>query len=490
MLRVLRLVSLLSVVLFSAVSTAERPNVLFIISDDLTAEALSAFGNVQSRTPNIDRLAGEGVRFTRAYCQFPLCGPSRAALMSGMYPPAIGVMGNPGANEFAGHLGARPSMAEHFKNNGYYTARVSKIYHMRVPGDITAGVDGPDHAASWTERFNCQAPEWMSTGVHSHLTNEKLSFDKDKHYNLGFGGAFYVVKGDTDGSEQPDVQAADRAIALLKAHRDEPFFLAVGLVRPHVPLVAPASYFEPYPDEAMQLAPQVAGDWDDIPKAGITKNSMNSGLDTTEKKRQVLSAYYAAVAFMDAQVGRMLGALDELGLREKTIVVFTSDHGYHLGEHEFWQKMSLHEESARIPLVIAAPDLQPAVTDSLAQQIDLYPTLAELAELPVPAHCQGKSLVPVLLDGSATAHDAVYTCMGDDHLLTTARWSYLEHGDGTEELYDLDKDPRQFFNLAGAAAYGTELEELRGRLAEKLAEIGQGAGEPEILNSGIDGGAS
>lgn len=443
------------------------PNVLFIISDDLSAEALSSYGNVQCKTPHIDRLAEKGVRFTRAYSQYPVCGPSRAALMSGMYPPAIGVMSNGASDHFTERLGARPSLAQHFKSSGYYTARVSKIYHMRVPGDITAGVDGPDHLASWTERFNCQGPEWMSRGTHEHWTNEKLNRDPDKHYGLGFGGAFYVVKGETDGAEQPDVQAATKAISLLETHQENPFFLAVGLVRPHVPLVAPSAYYDPYPVDTMKLPTQITGDWNDIPKAGITKNSAGIGLDTAESKQAVLRAYYASVAFMDAQVGRMVDALDRLGLRENTIVVFTSDHGYHLGEHELWQKMSLHEESVRIPLIIDAPGMAPAVTDSLVQQIDLYPTLAELAGLDRPPHLQGRSLAPVLKSPDTVVHEAVYTCMRNDHLLTTKRWSYIRYGDDTEELYDLEKDPRQFFNLAGEAAYGDVLDGLRQQLEAK-----------------------
>ena len=199
----------------------DRPNVLFIISDDLAAGALACYGNEQCSTPHIDRLAAAGTRFTRAYCQFPVCGPSRAALMSGLYPPTIGMRGNGDSRRFTEVLGERPSMTQHFRNNGYYTARVSKIYHMRVPGDITAGVDGPDHAASWTERFNCQGPEWMTEGEHEHLTNEKLNRDPHKHYGLGFGGAFYVVRGASDGAEQPDTQAATKAIELLEASESE-----------------------------------------------------------------------------------------------------------------------------------------------------------------------------------------------------------------------------------------------------------------------------
>lgn len=451
---------------------AAPPNVLFIISDDLTAEALSCYGNVQCRTPNIDKLASQGMRFTRAYTQYPVCGPARAAMMSGMYPPAIGVMDNPSADGFTVQLGDRPSFAQHFKDHGYYTARVSKIYHMRIPGDITAGVDGPDHLASWTERFNCHAPEWHSSGEKEQLSNETLNFDPEQHYAGGFGGAFYVVKGDTDGAEQPDVQAADRAIALMRAHESGPFFLAVGLVRPHVPLVAPASYFEPYPAESMKLPPQVPGDEDDMPKYSRMKTSANSGLDTSAQKQKVLSAYYASVAFMDAQAGRILNALNELGLRESTIVVFTSDHGYHLGEHEQWQKMSLHEESVRIPLIIDAPGKASGESHSLAQMVDVYPTVSVLAGLPVPAHVQGKSLTPVLDNPEATVHDAVYSCTKADHLLTTERWSYALYRDGGEELYDLEKDPRQFFNLAAESAYGDVLASMRKKLEARRAESG------------------
>lgn len=461
----------LAVVCVAPCAMAAQPNVLFIISDDLTAEALSCYGNVQSRTPNIDRLASQGVRFTRAYTQYPVCGPSRAAMMSGMYPSAIGVMDNRQADNFTANLGERPSLAQHFRDGGYHTARVSKIYHMGVPGHITEGTDGPDHAPSWSERFNCPAPEWRSSGAHEHLSNEKLNLDPASHFGGGFGTAFYVVKTDTDGAEQPDVQAANRAIEILRANRERPFFLAVGLVRPHVPLVAPARYFEDYPAEAMRLPDTIPGDALDMPKHALFKTSASAGLDTSDEKRKVLSAYYASVAFMDAQVGRILDALADLELRERTIVVFTSDHGYHLGEHEQWQKMSLHEESARIPLIISAPGKATGESRGLAQMIDLYPTLSELAGLSAPGHLQGRSLVPMLDDLSASVHDAVYTCTRDDHLLTTARWSYARYRDGAEELYDLKKDPRQFFNLASDPAYGAVAARLRAQLDSLLAEI-------------------
>jgi iduronate 2-sulfatase len=455
---------------------SSKPNVVFIISDDLGAQALGCYGNSQCQTPNIDALAARGVQFTRKYTQYPVCGPSRAALMSGMYAQVIGVTSNGAASNFTKNLGKRPSMSQHFIDHGYYTARISKIYHMRVPGDITAGVNGPDHAASWTERFNCQAPEQWSTGSHEHLTNERLRPDPQRtiHYRLGYGGAFYVVRSDTDGAEQADHKAAAKAVELLeqRAKDRKPFFLAVGLVRPHVPFVAPASYFESYPPKKMQLPTGVQLDWDDIPKAGISKNSNGSGLNTKSKKQKVLEAYYASVTYMDAQVGKIVCAIDRLGLRGNTIIVFTADHGYHLGEHDLWQKMSLHEESTRIPLIVHVPGKKPRKSQSLSQQIDIYPTLAQLCELPAPSHVQGRSLAKIIDDPTHNVHDTVYCLRGrNDHLLRTDRWALIRYGRGGAELYDMRADPRQFTNLAADAKHKETLTELAAKLNAKLSTL-------------------
>jgi iduronate 2-sulfatase len=453
---------------------SKRLNVVFLISDDLGAQSLGCYGNTQCKTPAIDGLAARGIRFTRAYCQFPVCGPSRAALMSGMYPQAIGVMGNGQSSRFTENLGDRPSMSGLFRRNGWHAARVSKIYHMRVPGDITNGVHGPDHEASWSERHSFKSPEWMTKGVHEHLSREKLKRLPEKHYGLGFGGAFYVVRGESDGAEQCDVLAADKAIQIIGQQKDKPFFLAVGFVRPHVPLVAPASYYAPYPAKDMRLPERVDDDWADIPKQGISKNSERSGLTTDAKKRRVLSAYYASVAFMDAQVARVLKALDDNGLRDNTIVVFTADHGYHLGEHEFWQKMSLHEESTHIPLIVAGPGIKKSETGALAQQIDIYPTLAELAGLKVPEHVQGKSLRSVIADPSVDVHEEVFCTKKRGHMLRTKRWAFLSWPDGSTELYDMDKDPKQFTNLAADPKHAAAKSDLQRRLKAKLAAISEG----------------
>ncbi|PHN05997.1 sulfatase [Flavilitoribacter nigricans] len=472
--------SILFVALLPACNTARkaahssRPNILFVIADDLSAEALSTYGNQQCRTPNIDRLASRGFRFTRAYCQYPVCGPSRAALMSGMYPTKMGIMNNGGSDKIDEILQDKASMPQLFKENGYHTTRLSKIYHMRVPGDITAGVNGPDHAPSWSERFNFQGAEWMTEGERTHLSNEKLQFKPDVHYNLGFGTAFYVVKGEGKGAEQPDYRATSKAIDIMQQHRkqsDQPFFLAVGYIRPHVPLVAPASAYEPFPPQEMELPEKVDNDQRDVPQLGKPRTSESFGISAPEKQREVLSAYYASVAFMDQQFGRLLDALEAEGLAENTIVVFTSDHGYHLGEHDFWQKWSLHEESVRIPLIIAGPGVEFSESDALAEQIDLYPTLAGLVGLSAPDHVQGKSLLPVLREPKTQVREAVYSVTSNGALLRTNDWAYMQYKDGSEELYDMNRDPQQYSNLAKIPNYQSKREEMARLLKEKQAMV-------------------
>jgi arylsulfatase A-like enzyme len=395
-----------------------------------------------------------------------------------MYAQVIGVTSNGHSDRFTKNLGERPSMSQHFMSHGYYAARVSKIYHMRVPGDITAGVDGPDHAASWTERFNCHAPEQWTDGKHEHLSKGRLKPDPKRsiHYGLGYGGAFYVVRGSSDGAEQADHKAASKAVELLeqRAKDGKPFFLAVGLVRPHVPLVAPASFFDAYEAEKMKLPRLLKDDWKDIPKSALGGSSKARGLDTKLKKQKVLEAYYASVTYMDVQVGKIISAIDRLKLRDDTIVVFTADHGYHLGEKDLWQKMHLHDESTRIPLIVDVPGRKASESSALSQQIDIYPTLSELCGLPVPKHVQGKSLVPALSDSGAVIHESVYCLRGSgDHLLRTDRWAYITYGNGRNgtELYDMKNDPRQEVNLTKDKKFAAVVKDMQAKLDAKLKSM-------------------
>ncbi|MDG2399889.1 MAG: sulfatase, partial [Akkermansiaceae bacterium] len=385
---------------------AEKPNVLFIISDDLTATALSCYGNKVCKTPSIDRLASQGTRFTKAYCQGTYCGPSRASFMSGYYPHAIKMLGY-GSPRPA--IGERATWAQHFKNNGYHTARVSKIFHMGVPGGIEKGTDGADDPASWTERFNSAGPEWKAPGDGETLENNA---DGRKPGPVG-GNTFVVVEADGDDLVHSDGKTAAKAVELIKQHKDKPFFLGVGFVRPHVPFVAPRKdYTEFLPYAKMQLPPKLKDDWADIPKAGINyKTSRNMKMDIRRQKKAV-GGYYASVAFMDRMVGQVLNGLKEAGLDDNTIVIFTSDHGYHLGEHDFWAKVSLHDESAAVPLIIRMPGKKPAVCHSLVELLDLYPTLSNLCGLKVPGRLQGKDISEMMTDPAKEVRSAAFSVNG------------------------------------------------------------------------------
>ncbi len=461
----------------AADSPDKKLNVLFIISDDLTATALSCYGNEVCQTPNIDALAARGVRYTRAYCQGTYCGPSRASFLSGYYPQATGVLGYVSPRP---KIGDRATWPQHFKNNGYYSARVSKIYHMGVPGGVQLGGDGRNHnnyngaddAISWTERFNSPGPEWMAPG-----DGETLESNPDGKKPVVGGNTFVVVEADGDDLVHSDGKTAAKAVELLAEHKDEPFWLGVGFVRPHVPFVSPRKYYEPFlPYSSMELPLKFPGDWDDIPKPGINyKTSLNMKMDIRRQKK-ALGGYYASVAFMDAQVGKVLQALKENGLEENTIVIFTSDHGYHLGEHDFWAKVSLHEESAAVPLIVSVPGKQPAVCNSLVELLDLYPTISNLCGLEVPTRLQGKDISKTLDDQTHQVREAAFSTAPNrkGFLLREDHWAYIQYQEdasGGIELFDMHKDPQQYHNLAKSKEHEKIVEEFKNKFAAKMAEI-------------------
>jgi iduronate 2-sulfatase len=466
---------LLSASLFAA---ADQPkyNVLFIISDDLTSTALSCYGNEVCSTPNIDAIAARGTRFTRAYCQGTYCGPSRASFMSGYYPHATGQLGykNPRPQ-----IGDRATWSQHFKDNGYYAARVSKIYHMGVPGGIEYGhedqegyYNGADDEHSWTERFNSPGPEWKADG-----DGETLEGNPDGKRPVVGGNTFVVVEADGDDLVHSDGKTAKKAAELIEQHKDETFWLGVGFVRPHVPFVSPRKYYEPFlPYDSMVLPEKVDGDWDDIPKPGINyKTSVNMKMDIRRQKKAV-GGYYASVAYMDAQVGVVMAALEKAGIADKTIVIFTSDHGYHLGEHDFWAKVSLRDESSQVPLIISVPGKKPAVCRSLVELIDLYPTTAKLCGLEVPERIQGLDISATLDDPQAEIRDAAFSVAPSrkGFLLRTDRWSYIQYGEdakGGIELFDMEKDPKQYTNLAEDPAHADKVAEFQQMMATKLTAV-------------------
>jgi choline-sulfatase len=459
---------------FPSVVTAQKtkkPNILFIISDDLTTTAVSSYENAAGYTPNIDQLASEGTRFTRAYCQYPVCGPSRASMMSGYYPHATGTFGYVSGRE---NIGPDKKMwPQLFKENGWFTARVSKIYHMGVPIDIEKGSNGTDDALSWNERYNSQGPEWTAAGEAELVQNNPFGLLPRKG-----GNVMTIVKADGGDKVHSDGKTAEKASELIRTHKDKPFFLAVGLVRPHVPFVAPKPYFDRFPYQQVVLPPKVKGDWDDIPARGINYVTTLNARMTEEQQKKAIAAYYASVSYMDAQVGKILNTLKEEGLEDNTIVIFTSDHGFHLAEHDFWMKVSLKEESVRVPLIVKIPGKKAQVTDSFVELIDLYPTIAQLAGVEVQDEIQGLSFVPTLDDPTVSTREmafSVNTWKGcHTFLLRNDKWAftlYDEDGGSGIELFDMQHDPKQYNNLANYPAYKNIVARLKQKVHEKLETI-------------------
>lgn len=430
-------------------------NVLFIISDDLKASALGCYGNDVCQTPNIDRLASRGMLFSRAYCQGTWCAPSRQSFMFSSYQAK-----------------SSRNMGEHFRKSGYYSARVGKIYHMRVPGDIIDGTDGKDEPSSWTEKFNSQGNEAHTPGLYACLNLNIFTREPADRQSTRMPHRMFVsVELDDAGESQPDPKSANKAIELLEEHGQDPFFLAVGFVRPHYPMVAPATLFQKYPWQDITMPEQQENDLADIPKLGQepTRSTTNPIGNYPDNQRRMWSAYYASVSFMDQQVGRLLNKLDSLGLSDSTAVVFTSDHGYHLGEHQLWQKSNLHEEVTRVPLIVAAPGFKSGQSSSIVELVDIYPTLTQLCGLDTPDDLDGVSLVPVLANSDAVVkQDALSFYKGA--ALRTDRWAYMKYKDGTQELYDMQSDRLQFTNLADKPEYAPTVQQLEKRMQQRVGE--------------------
>jgi len=449
-------------------SSSKKYNVLFIISDDLCATALSCYGNKVCQTPNIDRIASEGTLFSRAYCQFPVCASSRASFMSGYYPHGSNIFSYVNGRKA---IGGRHSWSQHFMQAGYHCARVSKIYHMPVPRGIEQGTDGTDNPHSWNEKYNSQGPEWQAKG-----DGETLEGNPDGKKPVMGGNTFVVVEADGDDMVHSDGKTAHKACELLRKYKasNKNFWLGVGFVRPHVPFVSPRKYYKPYTYANMILPKKLEGDWDDIPKAGINyKTSKNMQMDIRRQKKAI-GGYYASVSYMDAQVGKLMTTLKEEGLEDNTIVIFTSDHGYHLGEHDFWAKVSLHEESTKVPFIIKVPGKKPAVCDSFSELVDLYPTTSELCGLTIPKRIQGKSLAKCLDDPHHSVRDMAFCVNKQGFMLRTDRWAYIQYGEDAKngiELFDMHKDPKQYHNLAKDSGHKEIVEDFKKKLAAKLIEI-------------------
>jgi uncharacterized sulfatase len=440
-------------------AAAERPNVLFIASDDLN-HSLGCYGHPQVKSPNIDRLASMGVRFDRSYCQYPLCGPSRTSLMTGLRPDSTRILAN--------QIAVRDTMPDAvtlpqlFRTSGWHSSRFGKMYHMDVPASV--GTNKWDDPPSWDVAVSPPGAEQRTEGER-----------RDRSRGAG-AAAWEWVSFQGEGKDQADNAAAELAMETMDKRRGGPFFIGLGFLRPHVPNVAPARFFDLYPRSTIQVPQNPPGDRDDIPRASeIAINTRANDMGMNEEgKRDAIRAYYASISYMDWQLGRVLDRLDKLDLTRRTLIVFWGDHGWHLGEHHRWHKRSLFEESARAPLIIAAPGRKGngKGTRALVEFVDIYPTLAELAGLKPPSNLEGQSMVPLLDNPARAWKTAAFTQMTDTSIdvdgrsVRSERHRYTRwngaHPD--EELYDHSNDPREFTNLARKPEHRAALDRMRATL--------------------------
>ena len=449
-----------------AASAQPRPrrNVLFIASDDLN-HCFSAYGHAIVRTPNLEAIARRGVRFDRAYCQFPLCSPSRTSLMTGLAPDATGVYDL--QKHFRESVPDVVTLGQTFQKNGYFTARVGKIFHYGNPGQI--GTNGLDDAPTWNERIN-------PAGVDK-LKEEPLLTNYTPSRGIGSALAFYASPAKDE--EHTDGMVAAESIRLMDEHRAAPWFIGAGFYKPHCPYIAPSKYFDMIPLDRVKLVPFEEWEMTIAPKWAYFTTPANWGL--TEKQRlESMRAYYAAILFLDAQVGKLLAALKRTGQEENTTVVFWSDHGYGLGEHGQWMKQAVFEYAARSPLMVCGAGVRSrgATCGRTVEFLDLYPTLADLCQLDhVPRRLHGVSLRP-LLDNPNTRWDrpAVTQVHREKNAvrgysLRTERHRYTMWNEGREgeELYDYSADPRELKNLAGASEQAALKADLRARLEKIVA---------------------
>ncbi len=467
-------------------SPTRAPNVLFIVCDDLNTH-VSPSGYKSIHTPALDSLARDSMTFRRAYCQYPVCGPSRASLLSGLYPETTGVL-----NNTADIRRSRPgtvSMPQNFKDNGYWTASVGKIFHSprHQQGEI-----------AWHEQMMFQNDELPRvTTARRAYEGERGSIElrtNRKNWKTHLQALSTQTRGQTPPGYGPtgleDAQHKDgknvrQIIKWLdqESHGEKPFFIACGIQKPHVPFLAPKKYFDQYPREDLQFPLSPSNDWDDIPALAMVKRFQSFGFELGHEndslRREYTQAYHACISYIDAQLGLLFNALREHDLWQDTIVIFTSDHGYHLGEHFMWGKVTLFEECARVPLIIRAPGITRAgtSTDALVELVDFHPTLLELCGLEVKSHLQGKSLVPILGNPESPGKKYAYTVVSRGTKLgrsiRTKDWRYAQWGDpGMAELYDLKNDPQEYVNLIANPGSSAQLD----RMKRLFAEARQAAG--------------
>lgn len=448
------LLALLLALWANAATAADRPNVLFIAIDDLNHWVGHLGRHPQTKTPNIDRLAAQGVTFKHAYCTAPACNPSRASLMSGMRPSTTGC--------YLNSQNWRPGISEDKLLNSQFAKADYRVYGA---GKIYHGAG--DRGGDWTDYF----PGKGQTERHPDA--------KDN----GVGGIQFYPVSNTD-EEMPDYGVVSYGIEKLNEKSDKPFFLAVGLVKPHMPFSVPKKWFDMFPLESIQLPPHREDDLADVPPSGVKMagpNGDHAKIVASGRWKEAVQAYLATIAFCDSQVGRLLDALEKSPHRDNTIVCLWSDHGWSLGEKSHWRKFALWEEPTRTVFVWKVPDMtQPGgVCERTVDYVTIYPTVCDLANLPKPDHLDSRSLVPLLKDPKAAWDLPAITTHGrKNHTVRTEGWRYIRYANGEEELYDEAADPLEYANLAGKPEYASRKEELAKWLPKTDAANLPGAPEP------------
>jgi uncharacterized sulfatase len=450
----------------------KKLNILFIVSDDLNC-SLGCYDDKVTQSPNIDRLAARGVRFDRAYCNYPVCNASRTSFLSGRRPETTKVLGN----------GTQPRIAlgpdfkflpEYFHEHGYFTASIGKISHPTFAGTVKWDVQSDAQKGQEEGDEESPAGKTKAKAGEGKAKLDAAAKLKRREAKAAQAAAKSAPGGDVpfgwqatsnDDADEPDGITARRVVKLLEQHQDGPFFIAAGFHKPHVPHTAPKKYFDLYDVAKMPLPKEPEGHAKYIPEIARAPKyfpDLNKDQD-----RAIIQHYHAATTFMDAQVGLLLDTLDRLKLWHNTVVVFLGDHGWHLGEHAgFWAKMSLMEESARAPLIIYAPGRKSnAASPRLAEFVDLFPTLTDVCGLPLPSGLEGISLAPLLDDPNRPWKKAVFTVVsrprGLGRSVRTESHELIVWPDGSEQLYDHVRDPHEYENLALDTRYKETVDSLR-----------------------------
>lgn len=442
-----RLLPALLGLLIQPLTAAEKPDVLFIAVDDLNDWVTHLGGHPQTKTPNIDRLVARGMAFTNAHCAAPACNPSRAALMSGLRPWKTGIYTN---NDPAQKVMEETlTINRHFLAQGYNTRGGGKIYH---------GYTSEGRKDTWTE--------WAGLFPSIPEHEENMTGMGRGHFDWG------PVKAKP--AEMGDYKLTDWAIDHLKnAPLDKPLFLGVGYVKPHLPWYVPQEYFDRFPLEGIQLPVTQKGDLADIPAAGKKMaGGDHAAVLKADQWKKGVQAYLATISFLDDQVGRLLEGLDNSPRKDKTIIVWWTDHGWALGEKEHWRKFALWEETTRTSCAIVAPGVTQAgsVCAAPIDYLNIYPTLCDLTGLSLPEHVQGASLLPLLKNPQAPwDHVAICSHGKGNHAARDAHWRYIRYEDGSEELYDHRKDPNEWTNLA----QDPSLSEIKAKLGAALPTADQ-----------------